>query len=105
MPTAARLAPPPSLTATRLASFAPAEVTAFAKTATSRCRDCNGFIGLGALRSEEAQGGSRDGSAGELYCLTPRDCAGVQTYRQFVEGANTSFVSLHQHEFLLSLHP
>jgi hypothetical protein len=83
---------------------APAELTAPTPAATPFGLDRD-RLGLGTPRGKEAKRGGRNGSARELYCLTPGDRAGVKTHRQFVEGANSPFVSLHQHEFLLSLHP
>jgi hypothetical protein len=56
-------------------------------------------LSLGTPRRKEAKRGGRDGSAGELYRLTARDCAGVQTHRKVVEGPNTSFISLRQQRY------
>jgi hypothetical protein len=42
--------------------------------------------GLGLLRGEETQRGGRQGGAAQLYRLTPRDGATLQTRSQLVEG-------------------
>ena len=93
--TAARPAVAPAFAATNSTTVAPAEVTALTPAATPFGRDCD-ELGVSIPRGKEAQRGGHNGSAGELYCLTARDCAGVQTPRQVVEGVNTSFISLHQ---------
>jgi len=54
------------------------------------------LLALGTPRGEEAQRGCRDGGAGELYGLAPRDRACVQAHRQVVEGAKPFSFSLRQ---------
>ena len=99
--TAARLGTPRVPVATAFTVVAgttiSAEVAALELTTTSTPSDRYfDFLCLCTPRGEEPQCGSHEGSAAELYCLTARDCAGVQTPGQVVEGVNTSFISLHQ---------
>src|SRR3712207_3954890 len=54
------------------------------------------FLCLGTPLGKEAQRGSHEGGAAELHRPTARDGAALQTSRQVVEGANTSFISPHQ---------
>jgi hypothetical protein len=92
VPTAARPAAAPAFAATNSTTVVSTEVPAFPTAATPLGRDGDGFA-LGTSRCEEAKRGGRNGSPSQLYCLTPRDRAGVQAHRQVVEGANTSFIS------------
>jgi hypothetical protein len=78
--TATRLGAPPILVATFLTSLSFAEVIAAPLALTLRDLDFD-FLGLGTPCPQEAQCGAHKGSARELYRLTPRDGAGLQTSR------------------------
>jgi hypothetical protein len=72
--------PPPTASAVVLATL-----SAVTPTPTNRRFDLFFFLCLGTLRGEEPQRGCHEGSAAELYRLTARDCAALQTPHQVVE--------------------
>jgi hypothetical protein len=97
--TATRLGLAPILVATFLTSPSFAEVVAAPTALTPRDRRFDIFwddLGVGTPRPQEAQRGAHKGSARELYRLTPRDRAGVQTSRQVVEEGCPFLVSVRQ---------
>jgi hypothetical protein len=72
------------------------EVTAVPVAATPADTLRSYVLTLSLSRTDEAQRGGHEGSAGELHSPAPRDRAGVQASRQVVEGASYPFFSLHQ---------
>lgn len=68
--------------ATAPACLTSAEVRATESTSTSTPSDrYSHLLRVGALRGEKPQRGGYEGSAAELYRLTARDCAALQTHR------------------------
>jgi hypothetical protein len=92
---ATRPAAPSARRATCAGSMRVTEVPASPEAATPTTR---GRLDLrvGTPRSEEPERGGSDGGPGDLYRLGARDRPGVQTHREVVEGADTSFISLGQ---------
>jgi hypothetical protein len=84
-----------TLATARFTTSAEVRATVGAIASTSRYRRPH-LLCVGALRGEKSQRGGHEGSAAELYRLTARDCAALQAHRQFVEGANTSFIFVRQ---------